>query len=62
MLQQLAWFFFGSMIMTTIEMTPEQKRKNVRTARLVAAFALFMMKTSVPFWKGLYQIAVNSGL
>ena len=48
--------------MTTLEMTPEQKRKNVRTAGSVAGFALFMMVTSVPFWKGLYQMAVNSGL
>lgn len=48
--------------MTTIEMTPEQRRKNVRTAWLLAAFALFMLLSSFPFWKGLYQIAVNSGL
>lgn len=47
---------------TTIEMTPKQRRKNVRTAWLLAAFALFMLLSSVPFWKGLYQLAVNSGL
>jgi hypothetical protein len=48
--------------MTTLAMTPEQRRKNVRTAWLLAAFALFMLLSSFPFWKGLYRIAVNSGL
>jgi hypothetical protein len=48
--------------MATIEMNPEQRRKNIRTAWLLAALALFMLLSSVPFWKGLYQLAVNSGL
>ena len=48
--------------MTTIEMTPEQRRKNVRMAWMLAVFALFMLLSSIPFWKGLYQLAVNSGL
>ena len=48
--------------MTTLDMTPEQRRKNVRTAWLLAAFALFMLLSSIPFWKGLYQMAVSGGL
>lgn len=48
--------------MTTIPMTPEQRRKNIRTAWILAALVLFMFLTSIPFWKGLYQLAVGSGL
>jgi hypothetical protein len=39
----------------------EQRRKNVRTAWLLAGFALFVAVSSVPFWRGLYQMAVSSG-
>ena len=48
--------------MTTTEMTPEQRRKNVRTAWLLAAFALFMLLSSVPFWKGMFNLMMQSGL
>ncbi|MEA3276375.1 MAG: hypothetical protein U9Q81_14015 [Pseudomonadota bacterium] len=48
--------------MTTIQMTPEQRRKNVRTAWMVAAFAAIIFLSAIPFWKGLYNIAMNSGL
>ena len=48
--------------MTTLEMTPRRRRKTALIAWLLAALALFMFLTSVPFWKGLYRIAVNSGL
>jgi hypothetical protein len=50
------------MQMTRTEISPEQRRKNVRLALILAAFALFMLVSSLPFWKGLYQMAVNSGL
>lgn len=39
----------------------ERRRKNVRAAWLLAAFALFMALSSVPFWKGLFQMAMGTG-
>ena len=38
-----------------------RRRKNVRAAWLLAAFALFMALSSVPFWKGLFQMAMGTG-
>ena len=32
------------------------RRKNVRTAWLLAGFAVFMLVSSVPFWKGLVRM------
>ena len=46
----------------TTEMTPELRRRNVRTAWLLAAFAAFMLLTSIPFWKGLANMIAASGL
>ena len=48
--------------MTRTEISPDQRRKNVRLALILAGLALFMLVSSLPFWRGLYQIAVNSGL
>jgi hypothetical protein len=48
--------------MTRTDISPEQRRRNVRLAWMLAAFALFMLLSSLPFWKGLYQMAVNGGL
>jgi len=48
--------------MTAIAMTPEQRRKNVRIAWLLGAFALFMMLSSFPFWKGMFNMMMQSGL
>jgi len=45
----------------TTEMTPELRRRNVRTAWLLAAFAAFMLLTSIPFWKGLANMIAASG-
>jgi hypothetical protein len=50
------------MQMTTADMTPEQRRKNVRLAWILAAFAVFMLVTSVPFWKGMFNMMMQSGL
>jgi hypothetical protein len=48
--------------MTTTEtMTPEQRRKNVLLAWILAGFALFMLLSSVPFWKGLVNMLALSG-
>jgi hypothetical protein len=47
--------------MDKIEMTPEQRRRNALAALALAAFALFILATSVPFWRGLYKIALSSG-
>ncbi|CAD7855475.1 MAG: hypothetical protein [Olavius algarvensis Gamma 1 endosymbiont] len=39
--------------------SPEKRRKNLRLAWILAGFALFMLLTSVPFWRGLFDMAVN---
>ncbi len=39
----------------------ERRRRNLRTAWLLAGFALFVAASSVPFWRGLYQLAVSAG-
>jgi len=44
------------------ETRPELRRRNVRTAWLLAAFACFMFLSSVPFWKGLANMIAASGL
>ncbi len=44
--------------MTHIE--EERRRKNIRLAWILAAFVLLIMLSSVPFWKGLFELAVNS--
>lgn len=43
----------------TTAMTPEQRRKNIRTAWLLAAFVLFIFVTSIPFWKGLFNLVAG---
>jgi len=48
------------MIMT--EFTTEQRRKNLRTAWILAGIVAFIFLTSIPFWQGLYRLAMNSGL
>jgi hypothetical protein len=48
--------------MTAIEMTPEQRRKNIRLAWILAAFVAFMLLTSIPFWKGMFNMMMQSGL
>lgn len=49
-----------AMIMT--EFTTERRRKNVRTAWILAGIVAFIFLTSIPFWQGLYRLAMNSGL
>lgn len=47
--------------MTT--MTPideERRRKNIRLAWILAAFVLLIVIGSVPFWKGMFELAVNN--
>ena len=34
----------------------ELRRKNIRTALLLAAFAVFIFVTSFPFWQGLFRL------
>ena len=48
------------MIMT--EFTTDQRRKNVRTAWILAGIVALIFLTSIPFWQGLYRLAMNSGL
>ena len=37
------------------------RRKNVRTAWLLAGFAVFMLVSSVPFWRGLVRMMAGAG-
>ena len=47
--------------MTTMNhIDEERRRKNIRLAWILAAFVLLMMISSVPFWKGLFEIAINN--
>jgi predicted nucleic acid-binding Zn ribbon protein len=39
----------------------ERRRKNVRVAWMLAAFALFLAVTSVPFWQGLFRLVTAYG-
>jgi hypothetical protein len=43
--------------MTQID--PEKRRKNIRLAWIVAGFAVLMFLSSIPFWKGLFDIAMR---
>lgn len=38
------------------QMSPDLRRKNRRIAWWLGGFALFMLLSSVPFWKGLFQL------
>jgi hypothetical protein len=38
----------------------ELRRKNRRTAWMLAAFAVFILVTSIPFWKGLFNMAMGT--
>lgn len=39
--------------------SPKQRRKNLRLAWILAGFALFMLLSSIPFWKGLFELVVS---
>jgi hypothetical protein len=47
--------------MQTETLNAERRRRNIRAAWLLAAFALFIAVSSVPFWRGLYQLAMGAG-
>ncbi len=38
------------------QVSPDLRRKNRRIAWWLGGFALFMLLSSVPFWKGLFQL------
>jgi hypothetical protein len=38
----------------------ERRRKNILLAWAVAAFAILMFLSSIPFWKGLFEMAVGN--
>ena len=47
----------------TDTVNPDIRRRNVvRTTWVLVAFVAVILITSIPFWKGLHQIAINSGL
>jgi len=39
--------------------SPEKRRKNRRLAWILVGFALLMLLSSVPFWRGLFEMAVS---
>jgi hypothetical protein len=45
---------------TRSHVSPGQRRRNVRLALILAAFVLFMLLSSIPFWKGLYNLVMSS--
>ena len=46
--------------MTAMTRNDEERRsKNVRLAWMLAAFVLLIMLSSVPFWKGLFELAMK---
>lgn len=47
--------------MRSERLNDERRRKNLRTAWLLGAFVVFIALSSVPFWKGLYQLAMGAG-
>ena len=38
-----------------------RRRRNIRLAWLLAAFAAFVFVTSFPFWTGLFRLATGGG-
>jgi heme/copper-type cytochrome/quinol oxidase subunit 4 len=38
----------------------QRRRKNMRTAWILAGFVLLIMLSSIPFWQGLLHIALNN--
>lgn len=38
---------------------PERRHKNLRLAWILAGVALLMLLSSIPFWRGLLEMAVN---
>jgi hypothetical protein len=46
--------------MATSDISPEQRRKNIRLALILAALVLFMFVTAIPFWRGLYNMVTGS--
>ena len=47
--------------MNTSEFTPEQRRRNLLTAWVLAGFVAVVFLTSIPFWQGLYRLAMSGG-
>jgi hypothetical protein len=37
------------------------RRKNVRTAWILAAFVLLILLSAVPFWRGLFRLITAAG-
>lgn len=47
--------------MQSQELDAQRRQKNVRTAWILGGFALLIAVSSVPFWKGLFDLAMSSG-
>jgi len=46
--------------MTIGDISQERRRKNVRLIWILVALVLFMFVTAIPFWRGLYDMAMSS--
>ena len=42
-------------------MDSERRKRNIRLALALGAFALFILFTSVPFWQGLITFSTSGG-
>jgi hypothetical protein len=51
---------FNEKPMVTSDISPEQRRKNIRLAVVLAVLVLFMFVTAIPFWQGLYNMVMGS--
>jgi len=45
---------------TMTDTDQERRRKNIRLALILAGFAALIMLSSVPFWKGLAELATGN--
>ena len=45
--------------MTRTDISPDHRRRNLRLAWILAGFALFMLLSSVPFWKGMFNLIMS---
>ena len=50
---------YGTVHMTATPKSAELRRRNIRTALLLGAFAAFIFVTSFPFWQGLFRLVGN---
>jgi hypothetical protein len=50
----------GRTMQTMTQIDEQRRRKNIRAALILAALVVLIMISSIPFWKGLLQFAINN--